>query len=82
MLKKITMVILVSITMLNANIDKEMTLEDKYAACEKSYDQCVFQCEDKDMAFDECASQCEVKLYRCQSELEESIESEEKEITE
>lgn len=74
MFKKIAILAFLSLAVLNANTDIDKTLEDKYASCEKLYDDCLTQCEDKEISFEKCSAQCETKLYNCQSEIEETIE--------
>lgn len=75
MLKKIAFLAFLSIAMLNANTDFEQTIEDKYASCEKQYDECITQCEEKNGSFEECNSKCETKLYACQAQVEEALEA-------
>ncbi|NVJ53105.1 MAG: hypothetical protein HWD90_05380 [Campylobacteraceae bacterium] len=74
MLKKIAFLAFLSIAILNANQNLEQTIEDKYASCEKKYDECITQCEEKNGSFEECSANCETKLYACQAEVEEALD--------
>ncbi len=80
MIKKIAILAFLSFSILNANIDVENTLEDKFASCEKAYDDCLTQCEEKESSYDECSSQCETRLYECQSAVEEALENSKEEL--
>lgn len=74
MLKKIAILAFLSVVVLNANTDLEKTLEDKYASCEKKYDECITKCEEVEGSVEECSASCESKLYDCQSQVEEEMD--------
>lgn len=54
--------------------ETNQTIEDKYAACEKAYDECLAICEETKSKIDECVATCDEKLYNCNSKVEEEIE--------
>lgn len=74
MLKQIAFLAFLSLAVLNADTNFEQTIEDKYAACEKQYDECIIQCEEKNTSYEECSANCETKLYSCQAQVEETLD--------
>ena len=74
MLKKIFLPLLfIFCISLNAQ-DSYQTVEDKFAACEKAYDECLTICEETNSKTDECVVACDEKLYICNSKVEEELE--------
>jgi len=75
MLKRLIILVFIVSTLIQAQ--ENLTIEDKYAACEKAYDECIVSCEDITSNQDECVATCDEKLYNCNSKVEE--EKDEKE---
>lgn len=80
MLKKIFFSLFLCVLVSNAEVNN-LSIDDKYAACEKSFDQCIEKCEGTDTKFDECIQSCDENLYKCNSKvvglLEDNPEGEE-----
>ena len=71
MLKKIIFSLSLLALVANAEVSNQ-TIEDKFAACEKSFDMCIESCESEtsNTKYDQCIQNCEEKLYKCNSEVE------------
>ncbi|QDF29770.1 hypothetical protein [Halarcobacter anaerophilus] len=74
MLKKIIFSLFILSSLIQAE-DFEQTIEDKYAACEKAYDECITLCEESNSNIDECTAACDEKLYNCNSKVEEEAQT-------
>lgn len=46
------------------------TIEDKYSACEKKYDECLLKCEESENV-SVCLEKCEENLYYCNKKVQE-----------
>lgn len=73
MLKKLILPLFILCTLMQAE-ESYQTIEDKYAACEKAYDECLVICEEKNSKVDECVATCDEKLYNCNSKVDEELE--------
>ena len=51
-----------------------LSIDDKYAACEKAFDQCIEKCENTNTEYDECIQKCDENLYKCNSKVEGLLE--------
>ncbi|WP_321311885.1 hypothetical protein [Halarcobacter sp.] len=69
MLKKLILPLFFVCSLMQAQ--ESQTIEDKYAACERAYDECLVICEETTSNVDECVATCDEKLYNCNSKVEE-----------
>lgn len=73
MLKKILFSFFLSALLANAEV-VDNTIDDKFAACERAFDQCLEKCEGTDSKYDECIQSCDENLYKCNSKIEGLLE--------
>ena len=73
MLEKIIFSLFLCALISNAEV-VNMSIDDKYIACEKVFDQCIEKCEETNTKFDECIEKCYENLYKCNSKIEGLVE--------
>lgn len=64
MLKKISISLLFLLFSSTIYAEEQMTIEDKFAACEKVYDSCLIKCEETENPTS-CIEKCDDEIYQC-----------------